>query len=296
MINASRNKVGEMRHRRKNRPLRSHPGMVTRGMGRQREKATYRIHQVERALDLLENIGRYPGELGVVEVCVKLGFSKEQAMKLLSSLERRGYIQRDGTDRYRLGLKAFEAGMTFFHQRRLWKEAESVLEELRDRSGETAYLAIRDGQQVIFLLVQESPQPVRAKVKLGQSLPAHANAAGKALLAFLSNEELERTFREQALKPLTKKTLSRLDLLKAHLQGIIRSGYAVENEEMEEGLKGVAAPVRDATGRVVAAVGLLGPAYRLPDERIKGELKLLILEMAFAISQRLGYLEALTIQ
>lgn len=260
---------------------------------RRRAKATYRIHQVERALDLLEAIGRYPGELGVTEVWVKLGFSKEQAIKLLSSLERRGYIQRDGTDRYYLGLRAFEAGMRAINQRRLLDEAEPVLEELRDRSGETAYLAIRDGQQVISLLVQESPQPVRAKVKLGQSLPAHANAAGKALLAFLSNEELERTFREQALKKLTEKTLSRLDLLKAHRQGVIRSGYAVENEEMEEGLKGVAAPVRDSTGRVVASVGLLGPSSRLPDERIEGELKLLIMEAGSTLSQRLGYSEAL---
>ena len=262
---------------------------------RRRAKATYRIYQVERALDLLEAIGRYPRELGVAEVCVKLGFSKKQVVKLLSSLERRGYVQRDETDRYHLGLKAFEAGMSFLHQRRLWKQAEPILEELRDRSGETTYLAVLDGNQATALLVQESPQPVRAKVKLGQSLPAHANAAGKALLAFLSNEELERTFGEQTLKKLTEKTLHRLDLLKAHLQGVIRSGYAVEDEEAEEGLKGVAAPVRDLTGRGVAAVGLLGPSSRFPDERIDGDLKPLIMEAAFTISQRLGYLETLAV-
>lgn len=262
---------------------------------RRRAKATYRIYQVERALDLLEAIGCYPGELGVTEVCGKLGFSKEQVVKLLSSLERRGYLHRDETDRYCLGLKAFETGMSFLHQRRLWKEAEPILEELRDRSGETTYLAVLDGNQATALLVQESLQSVRVKVKLGQSLPAHANAAGKALLAFLSNEELERTFGEQALKPLTEKTLFRLDLLKAHLQEVIRSGYAVEDEEVKEGLKGVAAPVRDATGRVVAAVGLLGPSSRLPDERIEGELKLLITEAALTISQRLGYLETLAV-
>lgn len=284
-----------MGHRRRNGSLQSHPGMVTPGMGSRREKATYRIAQVERALDLLEAVGSYPGELGITEVCGKLGLSKEQAMKLLSSLERRGYIRRDETDRYHLGLKAFETGMSFLHQRRLWKEAEPVLEELKNRSSETTYLAVLDGNQATVLLVQDSPQSVLAKVKLGQSLPAHASAAGKALLAFLPPAELDRIFDEQDLKPFTSKTLPDLHRLKAHLQEVGRSGYAVEDEEVEEGLKGIAAPVRDATGRVVAAVGLLGPSSHLPEKRIEEELKLLITEAALTLSQRLGCLEALAV-
>lgn len=249
-----------------------------------------RIHTVVKALDVLEAFGYDREELGVTDLAQKLGLHKNNVFRLLATLETRGYVEQNRkTGNYRLGLKAFELGSVFLHHLGIRRQAHPILEELVAKCNETAYLAVLDGPEVVYIAMRETVHAVRVAPRLGRRLPAYCTASGKSQLAFESQDRLNEIFLDYPLKRLTENTITRYEELLAHLTEISHRGYALDNEEWESGVRCVAAPVRDYTHRVVAAVGLSGPAPRFPVERIEAELAPLVKEAATKLSQRLGY-------
>lgn len=258
------------------------------GAPRRRAKAEYRIQSVDRAFDLLEAFNSGEGVLGVTDLAHRLGLSKNRTFRLLATLECRGYIEQDKrTGNYRLGLKTFELASVFLHHLGLRRQAQPILEELVATCDETAYLAVLDGPEIVYLLMQETTQTVRITPRVGYRLPAYCTAAGKIQLAYESLGHLTEIFRGYPLRKLTVNTIADLEALRAHLQAMAKQGYALDNEECEEGVRCVAAPVRDYAHRVVA-VGLLGPASRFTLERIEEELAPLVMVAGAKTSQRLG--------
>jgi DNA-binding IclR family transcriptional regulator len=248
------------------------------------------IPSVVKALDVLEAFDYEREELEVSGLAQKLGLHKNNVFRLLATLETRGYIEQDGRrGNYRLGLKTFEVGNVFLHHLGIRRQARPVLEDLVTRCNETAYLAVLDGPDVIYVRMHETTHSLRVASRLGRRLPAYCTAAGTCQLAYESQDRLNEIFRNYPLKRLTEHTITRFEDLLAHLKEISRKGYAVDDEEWEYGVRCVAAPVRDYTHRVVGAVGLTGPAPRLPPERIEAELVPLVKETAARLSQRLGY-------
>jgi IclR family KDG regulon transcriptional repressor len=156
---------------------------------------------------------------------------------------------------------------------------------------------VTEGTDVVYVLMHETAHTVRVVPRLGHRLPAYCTASGKIQLAFESQDRVRQLFKDHPLRRLTANTITDLDRLLAHLAEVAHQGFAVDNEELEEGVCCVAAPVRDYSHRVVAGVGLSGPASRFSPERVRNELLPLVKEAGTKISQRLGYelgAEALT--
>jgi len=257
---------------------------------RKKEKADYIVQSVDRALDILESFDYNDEELGVTELANRLKLHKNNVFRLLATLEVRGYIEQDRkTGNYRLGIKTFEIANVFLHHLGLRRQARPILEDLVDRCDETAYLAVLDGPDVIYILMHETSQTVRIVPRLGRRLPVHCTAAGKAQLAFESADRLRLIFRDSPLPKLTEKTITNYEAFREHLRDVAKAGFAVDNEEFEAGVRCIAAPVKDYSHKVVASVGLSGPLSRFSLERIEKELAPLVKDAGEKLSERLGY-------
>ena len=255
-----------------------------------RSRSEYLIRPVAKALDILEAFDYEHQELGVTELAHKLSLHKNNVFRLLATLETRGYIEQDKeSGHYRLGLKTFEVANVFLHHLGMRRQARPILEELARRCNETAYLAVLDGPEVLYILMHETSHPVRVVSRLGRRLPAYCTASGKAQLAFESLDRLDEVLRDYPFKRFTENTISQYEDLLVDLKEIAGKGYAVDNEECEYGVTCLAAPIRDYTHRVIAAIVLSGPTPRFTPERIETELVRLVKEAAARVSQRLGH-------
>jgi IclR family KDG regulon transcriptional repressor len=256
-------------------------------------KSDYLIQSVSRALDILEAFAVGQEELGVTELSRKLKLHKNNVFRLLATLETRGYVEQDKeTGNYRLGMKTFEVASVFVHHLGLTKQARPALEQLAAETTETAYLAVLEGPWVVCVDGVETGHAVRVVPYLGQRLPAHATALGKAQLAFRPQDELEQLWKQHELTGLTSRTVTDAGRLGQELAGVAAQEMALEDEEAASGVRGVAAPIRDYQRRVVGAVGVVGPVSRLPLERLSGELVSRVKAAAHAVSKRLGYAAA----
>lgn len=255
-----------------------------------KEKSEYIIQAVSHALDLLEQFHDEVDELGVTELSKRLKLHKNNVFRLLATLESRGYIEQNkATENYRLGLKSLELGQTFIKQMGLLRQAKPILERLVRDCNETSYVAIFKDGYIVYLDVVETDLTVRVVSRVGSRLPSYCTAAGKVHLAFMSDEEIEEILPEEQLDPYTGNTITSRKTLKEDLKKVVEQGYALDDEEMDLGVRCVAAPIRDYTRRIVGAVSISGPSMRFPDERIKDELVDLVIRAGEDLSTRLGF-------
>jgi IclR family KDG regulon transcriptional repressor len=257
-----------------------------------REKINYKIQSVSHAFDILESFTRTEDELGVTELAKRLSLHKNNVFRLLATLEHRGYIEQNiATENYRLGPKTLQLGSIFIEQRECRRQARPILEELAAASGETTVVAVLRGNKVIYMDSVETDRTVRAVSRIGAIFPAHCTAVGKVMLAHLSATDIERLYPEQTLMTLTDKSIKTRDSLSAELNQITEKGYAVENEEAEADVRGIAVAVRDFSKKTVAAIGIVAPASRMTDERIdKDGIHNLIRESGQELSKHLGFI------
>jgi IclR family transcriptional regulator, KDG regulon repressor len=256
-----------------------------------RPKQDYTIQSVIHALDILEAFkGAAKEDLGVTELSESLSLHKNNVFRLLATLETRGYIEQNKTTgNYRLGIKTFEMGQVFLVQTGLIKQARPVMEEVLARCNETVYLAVLRNEKIVYMDIAETTHSVRVADRVGAVLPAYCTSVGKALLAYLSREELDKIFPKTKFEKFTDNTICERSELYSHLKEVAARGYALDLEEYEEEVFCVSAPVMDYTGKAVAAICVSGPGYRMGMERIIKELLPLTLKGAAEISKRLGH-------
>lgn len=255
-----------------------------------KDKSEYIIQAVSHALDLLEQFHGEVDELGVTELSKRLKLHKNNVFRLLATLESRGYIEQNkATENYRLGLKSLELGQTFIKQMGLLRQARPILERVVGDCNETAYVAIFKEGYVVYLDVIETDLTVRVVSRVGSRLPGYCTAAGKVHLAHMSDEEVDHLYPSNDLKVYTPTTLATKIQLREELRKIAEQGYAIDNEELDNGVRCVACPIRDYTRRIVGAISLSGPSMRFTDERIEKELIPLAKQSADDLSTRLGY-------
>lgn len=255
-----------------------------------KEKSEYLIQAVSHALDLLEQFHGEVDELGVTELSKRLKLHKNNVFRLLATLDSRGYIEQNRvTENYRLGLKTLELGQTFIKQMGLLRQSKPVLEALVSQCNETTYVAILKDFSIIYLDAVETDMTVRVVPRVGSRLPAYCTAAGKIQIAHMSDEELDNYLPGKELKRYTPNTIIDCNLLREQLKKIAENGYAVDNEELDIGVKCVSAPIRDYTRRIIGAVSISGPSMRFSDERIDSELIPLVLKAGDEISAKLGF-------
>ena len=178
---------------------------------------------------------------------------------------------------------------TSFATMGLLRQSRPVLEELVRQCNETSYVAILKDFHIIYLDVVETDLTVRVVPRVGSRLPAYCTAAGKVQIAYMTDEELEQYLPTKEMKRYTPATITDRDLLKAQLKVIAEQGYAIDNEEMDIGVRCAGAPIRDYTRRIIGAVSLSGPSMRFSDERMDQELIPLVKKAAEEISGKLGY-------
>lgn len=251
------------------------------------KSSDHAVQSIERALVILETLGRYPQGIGVTELGQGVGLHKSTVHRLLSTLLAYGYVEQDkDTERYHLGIKILSLGLEVLNNLDFRKEALPYMKELEEISRETVQLAVLDSDQVVVVARNHSPEAIT--VNLGLRADTHCTAEGKILLAYLPEEEIARTLNKRQMQQYTVNTITDVNNMLTHLVKVRNQGYAINAEELAEGLRSVAAPVFDHTGRVIAALSISGPTSRLTLERI-ARLVTVIKEASHSVSTCLGY-------
>jgi DNA-binding IclR family transcriptional regulator len=254
-----------------------------------RERTTL-IQSVQRAAALIKAFDGESPELGVSELGRRVHLHKSTVSRLLATLEREGLVERvPGTEKYRLGFELVRLASHVPHFGDVRAAARPAMVELAATSRETVNLAVLDGDEAINVEQVSGPHMVGIASWVGRRTPLNCVANGKALLAFQPAAAIERIL-AGPLPQLTDRTIADPVALRAELAGVRERGYAAAIGEIEEGLNAVAAPIRDHSGAVVAAISVSGPAYRVTPDRID-PLGRLTIAAARAISARLGYVE-----
>lgn len=226
------------------------------------------VRSVERALDLLVALERAGGPLGVSELGRLTGMPKATAQRLLTVLERRGFLQKE-EGRYQLGAGLVPLARAFLTGNSLTRSALPVLEELALLSGETACLYVRQGFDRIVVQRVESNHPMRYTIRVGQRLPLHVGAAGRVLAAAMPVEELRQLLDQVGpIRLASGRIVSREEFL-AGLEEIRGRGIAISREERDTGVVSVAAPVVRRGRGTIAAVAVVGPPSRMTQEKVE---------------------------
>lgn len=254
--------------------------------GADNQKPRNRLSSVTTAIHLLKQFTAEQAELGISALARNLGVSKSTVHRLASTLLAEGLLEQDpDTERYKLGLGLFTLGALVRQRMSVSTEAKPVLTELRRITKENADLAVLEGNRITYLYDFESPHDIHLRSRLGHSKPAIDCAEGIAILAFMPADEsskivktLGRSLRSQQVRAVH-----------AELEIVRRRGVAVENETGDIGARCIAAPVRDATGAVAAAVGVAGPGERLTARVIESYIPHVV-SAADRISLKLGYM------
>ena len=248
----------------------------------------YRIQAIERAVSILNVFSVDEPELGVTEIAERVGLHKSTVHRFMVNLDAAGLVERNPrSGRYRLGLHIFELGGLVMQRMNLWDEALPFLEGLVRDTGETGHLAVLEGGEAIYIERVEARRPLRVPSAIGRGYPAHATNLGKVLLADLPRERLVEIVAAHGLASYTRNTITDLPQLEEELERIRIQGYAIDDEEYDEGLRCIGAGVRDHSGRVVSALGIGGPVTRITPERVE-ELAQLVMTAAAGLSRRLG--------
>lgn len=256
-----------------------------------KKSSQYRVQVLERSLGILELLSSNGPELSLIELSEQLALHKSTTHRLLGVLEQYRFVEKSSSSgKYRLGLKLFELGSKAIANLDWRERARRYLQRLAFDTGETAHLCILDDGEVLYLEKVEAPRTVRVPSIVGRRYPAHCGGAGKTLLAFQPEEEIDDLIKRRGLKGYTRNTFTTPAQLKEGLRVVREQGYAVDNEEFEEGLECIGAPVRDYSGGVVAAISIAGPAFRITEDKI-AVLARSVIEAAQALSADLGYRE-----
>lgn len=257
-----------------------------------KNKTDYVIQSVVHAIDLLESFKGDYDEMGVTELSKRLDLHKNNVFRLLATLESRGYIEQNKeTGNYRLGIKVLELGQEFVKHIGLLKQAQPVMRELLAKCNENVYVSVLRGNNCIYIDGLESSHVVKVMSRIGHRLPIHATASGKVLVAGESMDEVLAMLTNEALTSFTKNTITSREAFIAELKHVHEQGFAMDNEELDEEVRCIAAPIKDYMRKTVGAVSISAPSARMDDSKIDSFFAPLIKETALEISRRLGYSE-----
>ncbi|MET0735404.1 MAG: IclR family transcriptional regulator [Microbacterium sp.] len=220
---------------------------------------------LDRMTSILEAFGDDDRGLGISELALRAGLPKSTVSRLVSTLARQRYLERDGRQIH-LGLRLFELGQLAEQPRELRLAALPVMADLRSATGETVHLAMRDGHEMVCLAVMRGRMPAPPTARIGARLPIHATALGKSVLAFAGASDARDVLTAELTAWTTRTSVDPVRLQR-ELDGIRRSGLALERDEYAEGVTSVACPVFAPSGSVVAAISLSGNTGQFDADR-----------------------------
>jgi IclR family transcriptional regulator, pca regulon regulatory protein len=229
------------------------------------------VQSLERGLAVIRAFDRAHPELTLTEVATATGVTRATARRFLLTLADLGYVRTDGRF-FSLSPRVLELGYAYLSTLSLPEVAEPHLEALVAEVNESSSVSILDGRDVVYVARVPTSRIMTVSISVGTRFPAYATSMGRALLAGLSDEDLDAYLKDVALRPLTPRTVTSEPVLRAELARVRAQGWALVDQELEEGLRAVAAPIRDRSGRAVAAINVSAHASRRSLEAMRRDL------------------------
>jgi IclR family transcriptional regulator, pca regulon regulatory protein len=239
--------------------------------GAQRARGPDFVQSLERGLAVIRAFDARHPELTLSEVAAATGVTRAAARRFLLTLVDLGYVRSDGRF-FSLSPRVLELGFAYLSSLSLPEVAEPHLEALVAEVNESSSVSVLDGADVVYVARVPTSRIMTVAISVGTRFPAYATSMGRVLLAGLVPEDLDAYLNKVELRRLTPRTVSSLVALRAELTRVRAQGWALVDQELEEGLRAVAAPIRDRTGRVVAAVNISAHASRHPLESMRRDL------------------------
>jgi IclR family acetate operon transcriptional repressor len=250
-------------------------------------KATLPIQSLDRGLAILEIVGQARRPVSVAELTPALGIDRSSVFRLANTLKMRGFLAQLPSKEYVLGSAIWRLANRFQWSQGFTQIAREQVTALAAKTGETTHLVIQEGRQAVFVDHELTAQPVGVSVSSGRCEPLHSTAVGKALIADCDSRTLSELLGDEPLPAATKRTIRRIAELAKECRRVRKRGFAIDNEEFHEGVRCVAAPIRDASGRIVAAIGISAPISRLSESRCE-KVAQAVKRAAAQIGKKLG--------
>lgn len=228
------------------------------------------VQSLERGLAVIRAFGTDRARMTLSEVAREAELSRASARRFLHTLVELGYVVTDGRV-FALRPQVLELGYAYLSSLSLPEVAQPHLEQLVEDVGESSSVAVLDGTDIVYVARVATRRIMSAAIQVGTRFPAAATSMGRAVLAHVPDGERETFLAGAALVPLTPRTITNKALLRVELAAVREQGWALVDQELEEGLRSIAAPLCDAEGRVVAAVNVSAPVRRGPVEEMVGE-------------------------
>lgn len=251
------------------------------------EKKHYSVPNLIRALKIFEFLSNHPESCTMTMIAEKLDFPKNSVFRILKTLTQQGYLVESGKS-YQLSTKFLALGHAALGDANLSEKSIDIMRELRDTVKETTALGTINGAQGVVLEAVLGTYPVNFMIQVGHVFHLYTSGPGKAMLAFLPDEERDRILEQIAFERFTKRTITSKKALLRELDGVREKGYAIDRAEKVEGLHCVSAPVFNHRKYPIAAIWITGPVYRFPASDFD-RLGKIVLEYAMRISGRFGF-------
>ena len=254
------------------------------------------VQTIERVSLILEMVGQNPQGMSIRDLSAGLKLPKGTIHRLLSSLSYFGYIRQDPeTKSYFLGLKLMELNAQLGNQLDFRKVAEPILRDLAEKTKQTAHMVILDRDEVVYVEKIETEQPaggLKMASRVGSRNPVHSSAVGKMLLSYFPEEVVEVFLREKGLPRRTANTITDPQAVSGASEDRPKPGlFAIDDEENEQGIRCLGAPIFDGRGRPVAAISVSGPVFQMTKKFVQDVVKKEVMAAAAEISERLGFKE-----
>lgn len=248
------------------------------------------VQSIERIFDILELLSQERSGISLTEIGRRLDLHKSTVFRLMSVLRRRGYIEKGEDNLYRIGVRFIELSSSYLNNIELKTEAEPILRNLSNLTGQTVYLATLQNNEVVYLDKVEQHNSLRKYAIVGQRRPLYCTSLGKAMIMHRRDEEIRDLFRWIPFERFTPNTIQDLPALLEELHRSRERGWAFDNEEYEPGIQCLGAPIRDYRGVVIGAISVAMICVK--EKMNTDQIAPLIVRAAKEVSQRLGWVEA----
>lgn len=241
------------------------------------------VQSFARGLQVIRAFGSARPRMTLSEIAANAGMTRAGARRMLLTLQALGYVENIGK-MFALTPRILDLGFAYLSSMPIWNHAEPVMESLVEKVKESCSAAVLDGTDIVYVLRVPTRKIMTIGLGVGSRLPAYCTSMGRVLLTGLADDDLARLLRAAKPRPLTKYTVTDIDELVTRIKQAGRQGWSIVNQELEEGLLSVAAPIHDRGGRVIAAINVSGQANRTNARVAQERLLPPLLEAARAIS------------
>ena len=233
------------------------------------------VQSLGRAFSILEEVARHRDGIGLADLSKRVGLHNSTTFHLAKTMVSLGYIRQEReTKRYRIGRPLFALAASALDEIEMASVATPLLEDLSAQTGESSHFAVRMGDTVVVIARTSGPGAFQLTDRVGVVRPAHCTALGKVILASLRPDQLERFLERVELMPSTEKSITSIPVLLREIEEIRRTGIAFDDGEFNIEVRCVAVPVTDFTGKIVGALGISGPIWRLSNQALQGRAKI----------------------